>query len=112
VIPIPPRAAVMACIVLPAALSLSVDAGTGGSGAATRRHVIRDTSRRVRRSHPDAYIAGLGAPTISLENRNRAIHAYGTFFNGEDTFAVSRSRTCSWGAQPEIEWWYRRYPSK
>lgn len=112
-IPIAPRAAVMACVVLPAALSLSVDALNWGQWAATRRHVIRDTSREFGAAIPDAYIAGLGATTISLENRNRAIHAYGTFFNGNDTFArFPITNLFMGGRNREVEWWYRRYPEE
>lgn len=111
--PLPPRAAALACIVLPAALSLSIDALNWGQWAATRRHVIRDTSRELGAAIPDAYIAGLGAPTIVLENRNRAIHAYGTFFNGNDTFArFPITHLFVGGRNREVEFWYRSYPEE
>jgi 4-amino-4-deoxy-L-arabinose transferase-like glycosyltransferase len=112
-IPVGSRTAVVACIVLPAALSLSVDAVNWRQWAATRRHVIRDTSRQFGKAIPDAYIAGLGATTISLENRNRAIHAYGKFFNGEETFSrFPITHLFVGGRNREIEFWYSRYPEE
>ncbi len=112
-IPIAPRAAALACIVLPAALSLSIAAWNWGQWAATRRHVIRDTSRHFGAAIPDAYVAGLGASTISLENRNRAIHVYETFFNGNDTFArFPITHLFMGGRNREVEFWYRRYPAE
>ena len=111
--PIAPRAAVMACIALPVALSLSVDAWNWGQWAATRRHVIRDTSREFGAAIPDAWIAGLGATTISLENRNRAIHAHERFFNGDDTFArFPLTHLFMGGRNREVDFWYRRYPAE
>ncbi len=112
-LPIAPRAAVMACVVLPAALSLSIDAWNWQQWAATRRHVIRDTSREFGAAIPDAYIAGLGAPTISLENRNRALHAHERFFNGNDTFArFPLTHLFMGGRNREVDPWYRRYPAE
>jgi 4-amino-4-deoxy-L-arabinose transferase-like glycosyltransferase len=112
-IPLPPRAAAIACIMLPAALSLGIDARNWQQWAATRRHVIRDTSREFGAAIPDAYIAGLGATTISLENRNRAIHAHERFFNGNDTFArFPLTHLFMGGRNREVEFWYRRYPAE
>lgn len=112
-IPVAPRAAVVACIVLPVALSLGVDAWHWGRWAATRRHVIRDTSRELGAAYPDAYVAGLGATTISLENRNRAIHVYETFFNGDDTFSrFPITHLFMGGFNREVDFWYRRYPAE
>ena len=112
-IPVSPRAAAIACIVLPAALSLSIDASNWRQWAATRRHVIRDTSREFGAAIPDAYIAGLGATTISLENRNRAIHAHERFFNGNDTFArFPLTHLFMGGRTREVDFWYRRYPAE
>jgi len=112
-IPIPSRAAVIACVVLPTALSLSIDAGNWRQWAATRRHVIRDTSREFGAAIPDAYIAGLGATTISLENRNRALHAHERFFNGNDTFArFPLTHLFMGGRNREVDFWYRRYPAE
>ncbi len=111
--PIAPRAAVVACIVLPAALSLSFDAWNWGQWAATRRHVIRDTSREFGATIPNAYVAGLGATTISLENHNRAIHVFETFFNGDDPLSrFPITHLFMGGRNREIEFWYRRYPAK
>ncbi len=112
-IPIAPRAAVAACIVLPIALSLGFDAWHWGRWAATRRHVIRDTSREFGAAYPDAFIAGLGATTISLENRHRAIHVYETFFNGNDTFSrFPITHLFMGGFNREVDFWYRRYPEE
>lgn len=112
-IPIAPRAAVVAGIALPVALSLLVDAGHWEEWARTRRHVIRDTSREFGASIPDAYIAGLGAPTISLENRNRAIHVHERFFNGNDTFSrFPITHLFMGGLNREVDFWYRRYPDE
>ncbi len=112
-IPIPPGAALIACIVLPAALSLGIDARNWQQWAATRRHVIRDTSREFGAAIPDAYVAGLGATTISLENRNRALHAHERFFNGNDTFArFPLTHLFMGGRNREVDFWYRRYPAE
>ena len=112
-IPIPTVAAVVACIILPAALSLAVDASKWGEWAATRRHVMRDTSREFGAAIPNAYIAGLGATTVSLENRNRAIHVFETFFNGNDTFSrFPVTHLFMGGRNREVEFWYRRYPAE
>jgi 4-amino-4-deoxy-L-arabinose transferase-like glycosyltransferase len=112
-IPIPPRVAVAACIALPAALSLGYDASHWGRWAAARRHVIRDTSREFGALPADTYVAGLGATTISLENRNRAIHVHERFFNGNDTFArYPLTHLFMGGLNREVEFWYRRYPGE
>jgi hypothetical protein len=72
---------------------------------------MRDTSREFGAAIPDAYIAGLGATTISLETRNRAIHVYETFFNGKDTFArFPITHLFMGGRNREVGFWYRRYP--
>jgi hypothetical protein len=112
-IPLPPGAALVACVVLPAALSLGIDASNWRQWAATRRHVIRDTSREFGAAIPDAFVAGLGAPTISLENRHRAIHAHEKFFNGNDTFArFPITHLFMGGRTREVDFWYRRYPAE
>ena len=112
-IPVPRGAALAVCVLLPTVVSLAVDARNWQQWAAARRHVIRDTSREFGAAIPDAYIAGLGAPTISLENRNRALHAHERFFNGNDTFArFPLTHLFMGGRNREVDSWYRRYPAE
>jgi 4-amino-4-deoxy-L-arabinose transferase-like glycosyltransferase len=112
-IAVPGRAAAALFVALPVAASLAVDAAHWGRWAATRRHVIRDTSRELGAAIPGAYVAGLGATTISLENRNRAIHVYEGFFNWRNTFArFPLTHLFMGGFNREVEFWYRRYPAE
>ncbi len=110
---LPRRAAAVAFLGLPLAVAIVVDGSQYARWALHPRYVIRDISRELGRTLNHAYIAGLGAPMIVLENRHRALHVYDNFFNYRNTFDRYPITHLFTGAfNQEVDFYYRTYPAE
>lgn len=109
--PVPRPVVLGACLAVPLAVFVAVNGYRYLQWAAHPRYLIRDISRELGRTLSHAYIAGLGAPTIVLENRHRAIHVYENFFNYRDTFDRFPVTHLFMGAyNQEVDFYYRKFP--
>ncbi len=78
--------------------------------AAYPQYTVRDISRELGNRLQNAFIAGLGAPTICLENKHRAIHVYENFFNYRNTFDRYPITHLFMGAyNQEVKFYYRQF---
>ncbi|HEV8676670.1 MAG TPA: glycosyltransferase family 39 protein [Methylomirabilota bacterium] len=109
--PVPRPVALAAFLVLPVAAALGVNGYHYARWALQPHHVIRDLSRELGVTLDHAYIAGLGAPMLVLENRHRALHVYENFFNYRNTFErYPLTHLFMGAANQEVEFYYRAYP--
>lgn len=110
---VPRRAAAVAFLGLPVLVTVSVDGYHYARWALHPRYVIRDLSHELGRTLNHAFIAGLGAPMVALENRHRALHVYENFFNYQNTFDRYPITHLFMGAfNQEVDFYYRTYPAQ
>jgi 4-amino-4-deoxy-L-arabinose transferase-like glycosyltransferase len=97
-------------LVLPLGVTIFINGYQYYRWAAHPQYTVRDISRELGQRLQNAFIAGLGAPTICLENKHRAIHVYERFFNYRDTLDRYPITHLFMGAyNQEVKFYYRQF---
>lgn len=107
----PAPGARLAAVLLAMALLIGGYHWLGWAGG--RRYTVIDTSRQLGQTLTDAYIAGLWAPLICLENRHRALCVGGGWFNDRETFVrypVTHLFLWDGNRREELRFFQKDYP--
>jgi len=107
---LPGPLALLGFLVLPLSASILINGYQYYQWAAHPKYVIRSISRELGSTLHHAFIAGLGAPMICLENTHRALHVFDNFFNYRTIFTRYRVTHLFMGDyNQEVEFYYRKF---